>query len=350
VNYAVALSGGVDSAVAAALLQEAGHTLTGIMMRIWDGPARAAAKHACYGPGEEAEIAAAESVCRALGIPFRVFDLSASFRAEVLEAIKAEYAAGVTPNPCILCNHALKAGLLPRAARNAGIDFDVLATGHYARVGCTDGRYHLRRAADARKDQTYFLYRLSREQLSRMAFPLGDMTKQEVRAAARRFALPVCEEPESQDFYDGELAELIGGWGDPGDIVNAAGAVLGRHDGLRRYTIGQRRGIGVASEAPLYLTGKDAAANRLIVGPREAAAVRRFRVERVVWSGADTLRPGDPLIVKLRSAHDGAEAIIVNAGAEYIEAELAGEADTAVPGQSAVFYRDDAVAAGGIIA
>lgn len=268
---AVGLSGGVDSAVAAALLTQEGYEVVGLTMKIWSGAVRIreGAKHACYGPGEEEDVAACESLCARLGIEYHAIDLAAEYEAHVLGYFTEEYRRGRTPNPCVVCNKELKFGFLLERAKASGIAFDLFATGHYARIAERDGVFWLRVAAQAAKDQSYFLYRLPSDLLARVRFPLGDLSKDDVRARARALGLEVADKPESQDFIaGGDYSPLFADRPpESGDIVDETGTVVGRHRGLPYYTIGQRRGLGVSlGPDPLYVLRLDGEANRVVVG------------------------------------------------------------------------------------
>jgi tRNA-uridine 2-sulfurtransferase len=282
-TVAVGLSGGVDSSVAAATLLARGFRVIGLTMTTGDlglpfpDQADPQARNACIGPGEEEDIAACERLCAHLGIEYRAFDASEEFRSLVLDYFRDEYRSGRTPNPCVVCNSELKFKLLLEKARLSGLAFDFFATGHYARIEARDGVARLRAAACAAKDQSYFLYRLGAELLSRTLFPLGEMRKDEVREAARRLGLEAADKPDSQDFIAGGDFSPV--FADdppkPGDIVDRAGRVLGRHRGLPYYTVGQRRGLGVSAPgegsdpSPLYVLSIEAEGNRVVVGPNE---------------------------------------------------------------------------------
>ena len=271
-KIAVGLSGGVDSSVAAAMLAREGHEVVGVTMKLWrEGRYEGGGcRDACFGPGEAEDIARAERICRALGIEYRVFDCADEYERIVLSSFRADYLAGRTPNPCVLCNPLVKFGI-PDAARAAGLSFDAFATGHYARTDRAGpgGRVRLLRAAESARDQSYFLHRLSQEQLAGVLFPLGAMRKSEVRAFARARGLDaVAAKPDSQDFYSGDTAELIGAEDRPGDIVDETGRVLGRHTGHWKVTVGQRKGVGLSGTGePLYVVAVDACRNRIVVGP-----------------------------------------------------------------------------------
>jgi len=279
-TVAVGLSGGVDSAVAAALLLDQGYSVLGLTMKIWSGAISlpAGAKDGCYGPNEAQDVEACEELCRKLGIEYRALDLCVEYEHHVLDYFRAEYLAGRTPNPCIICNNELKFGFLTERAQALGLNFEYFATGHYARIGKDGaGRSRLRTALDQGKDQSYFLYRLSEEKLGRVLFPLGELSKSQVREIARRLGLDVADKPESQDFVaGGDYSPLFAGSEiASGDIVDAAGRTLGRHRGLPYYTIGQRKGLGIGASASaasgdceaLYVIALDPGKNQVVVGP-----------------------------------------------------------------------------------
>ncbi len=357
-KIAVGMSGGVDSSVAALLLKAAGHEVFGITMKLWpDGagqrpaPAVRSGRNACFGPDEAEDIEMARLVCGRLGIPFHVFDCSDGYEDLVLRDFRDEYRRGRTPNPCVRCNQAVKFGLLPRLAEASGLDFDHFATGHYARVerDAGSGRFLLKKGSDERKDQSYFLYRLSGEQLARAMFPLGAYTKDRVRRMAEEAGLPVKDKKDSQDFYCGDLDDILGPGAEEGDIVDRRGTVLGRHRGVRRYTIGQRRGLGLSSAVPLYVTGIDAAANRLVVGPEDETFSRSCTASDCRWIACDG--PGDGLEaeVKVRSSSRPVGAAISRLDGGRVRVVFSESLPAVTPGQSAVFYRGDIVLGGGVI-
>ncbi len=351
-KVAVGMSGGVDSSVAALILLRAGHEVSGVLMKLWPGPeAPAPVKSACYGPDEAADIRAAEEVCARLGIRLRIVDCSRDYEEIVLRYVREGYAAGTTPNPCVRCNQLVKFGLLPEIARASGLLFERFATGHYARVEWDEprGRFLLKRAADAAKDQSYFLYRLGQAQLAAVLFPLGELTKARVREIAREADLPVHDRKESQDFYGGDLGDIVGPGAGDGDIVDRDGRVLGRHRGVPHYTIGQRKGLGIASPVPLYVIGIDAARNRLVVGPESETLRRSAVVHDCVWGLFESLAAPAEVLVKVRSG-----GRLVPASISPLEGgcrvDFAEPVSAVAPGQSAVFYGGDTVIGGGVIA
>jgi len=350
-KIAVGMSGGVDSSVAALLLKNAGNEVYGITMKIWNGrPESGNSRHACYGPGEEDEIALAASVCGFLGIPHFVYDCAADYHSTVIEYFKKEYLAGRTPNPCVICNEKIKFGLLPMIAKKH-FSFDKFATGHYAAVehDFSTGRYLLKKARDIAKDQTYFLHRLSREQLSSLVLPLSGYSKDEVRQLAAEYALPSAEYPESQDFYDGDYREIISNEDLPGEIVDTRGKVLGRHRGLWNFTVGQRKGIGIAYREPLYVVNLDSTRNRVIVGPRRATLSDSFYVTETNWISIDNVTSEIHASVKTRSSQQEVPCSIIPAGHSSVRVEIKEPLQGIAAGQSAVFYDGDAVLGGGII-
>ncbi len=345
-KVAVGLSGGVDSAVAALLLKKAGHEVVGVTMKLWrEGVFKGGSRDACFGPGEADDIAAAESFAKRIGIDYRVFDCSEEYMRSVLDYFKTEREAGRTPNPCVVCNRRLKFGMLPEVAARE-LDFERFATGHYARLVSIRGRLAVARAADVRKDQSYFLWGLSQEQLSRVMFPLGDLTKGEVREIAREEGLPMAEKSDSQDFYSGDCNELVGAKDVQGDIVSISGKVLGHHSGFWHYTIGQRQGIGIAAPEPLYVVGISKARNEVVVGTRAEAVSRDLHVKDVNWMAAE---PTDGKIegaVKIRSTGTPIGPAVFERGAMHVEEGLFGVA----PGQSAVLYAPTGeILCGGVI-
>ena len=351
-KVAVGLSGGVDSSVAAALLQKKGHAVCGITMEIYDGSIdlQASAKHACYGPGEKEDVESAAAICEKLKIPFQTIDLRQEYKNQVIEYFRNEYLEGKTPNPCVVCNQKLKFGFLLEKARQSGLDFDYFATGHYARIVKTDNRFLLKRAADRSKDQTYFLYGLTPQQLKRTLFPLGDHTKEQVRKMARSLELETADREESQDFIDGGDYSILFAQDEikAGEIVDENGQVLGKHRGIIHYTIGQRRGLGIASHQPLYVSGIDAANNRLVVSHQEHRSKGLVATELNLIAVECIDQPLEAQ-VKIRLRHREADATVYPPDDNQTKIIFKKPQMSVTPGQSAVIYSDDTVVGGGII-
>jgi len=350
----VGMSGGVDSSVAACLLKEAGHDVIGVTMSIWDKTrhySESLRKDACFSPHEEEDIAEAKSVCALLGIPHHVVDCSEEYKKMVLANFKSEYLAGRTPNPCVKCNATIKFGVLPESAAARGIVFDKFATGHYARLSFNEDlqRYQLRRAVDLKKDQSYFIYRLSQEQLAKILLPLGGFDKESVREIARKYGLKVSEKPDSQDFYTGDINDILEQKPRVGNFVDKNGRVLGHHNGIWNYTIGQRRGLGISADRPLYVLGLDKDKNEVLVGYAEEGMKCALSAIDLVWQSVAPLTEKSAVRVKVRSAQDPVAAEFEPNGdgciVRFFEKQKA-----IAPGQSVVFYDDDDfVLGGGII-
>ncbi len=346
----VAMSGGVDSSVAACLLLEQGFEVVGAHMNLvhLEG-----VEHGCCGPAARADAAA---VARIAGFPFEIVDLSAAFDAAVVEDFVAEHGAGRTPNPCARCNGEIKFGAFLRRADELGIDH--VATGHYVRrVHGDDGRWHLHRGADAGKDQSYMLHMLGQEQLARSLFPVGGLPKAETRRLAERFGLPVAAKPDSQELCfapSGDAGAFVRSVAPAlvragGQLVDPQGAALADHDGTFAFTVGQRRGLGVALGEPAYVIALDAPANRVVVGPKELLARRGLVADRASWIAGG--HPSDgPFEAEVRiRSHGDDVAAVVEPTADGFRARFRERQRAVAPGQSAVVYRGDEVLGGGRI-
>ena len=352
-KIAVGLSGGVDSAVTAYLLQQAGHEVIGATMKIWDGRNLPGQKEttgagSCYGPEEEVDIRDAQALCKLLGLPYHVIDCSRQYNDIVLRYFEDEYRVGRTPNPCVKCNEKVKFDLLPQLLEKSGIFFNYFATGHYARIDFDRvlARYLLKKGVDQRKDQSYFLYRLSQKQLSKIMFPLGGYTKEKVRAIARQAGLPMHDKEESQDFCSGDYTKVLSMPNKPGNFVDPKGRILGQHTGIWNFTIGQRKGTKVAGGIPLYVVSINAEKNEIVLGTRELLfAQGLLAADLNIIAG----KMPENAFVKTRSTSEAVPCSIGYDGAElnivFAEPQLA-----ITPGQSAVVYSGDVVVGGGIIA
>ena len=340
----VAMSGGVDSSATAALLKAEGYDVVGITLQLYDHGAATHRKGACCA-GQD--IHDARDVAARIGIPHYVLDYESRFRESVIESFAESYVHGETPVPCIECNRSIKFRDLLSTARELGAK--ALATGHYvASRRLADGSRALVCAADADRDQSYFLFATTQDQLADVRFPLGDMTKAETRELARRFGLSVADKHDSQDIcfvptgrYTDVIERLKPNAMEPGDIVDLEGRVLGRHQGIVGFTIGQRRGLGIAASAPLYVVHLDAETRRVVVGPREALNVRKIALRDVNWIGGGDLDraigDGLELFVKVRSTRPAQPAWLRRVGATY-EVELVDGEEGVSPGQACVFY------------
>jgi tRNA-specific 2-thiouridylase len=364
-TIAVAMSGGVDSSTVAAMLRADGHTIIGLTMQLWNQ--RRLAGHEGMPESVQGrccsldDVYDARRVAEHIGIPYYVVNHEERFEREVVRPFVAEYLSGRTPIPCSLCNNHLKFDQLLVVARQIGAER--VATGHYARVTYDDtcGRWLLRRPADKSKDQTYFLFGLIQEQLSRTLFPLGDMTKPQVRDLARAHGLVSAEKPDSQEicfvpggdykrFIDAYLADQGEALPDTaGELVTTSGEVIGEHPGIHNFTVGQRKGLGVATGSPLYVIQISGANKQVIVGGEENLYSRTLRACRVNLIAVDDLPEPMRVTVKIRHRHEPALALIEKSDNDEILVTFDEPQRAITPGQAAVFYDGDTVVGGGWI-
>jgi tRNA-specific 2-thiouridylase len=348
----IGMSGGVDSSAAAALLLEQGYDVVGITLKLWPQDCVSRAEDKCCGPQA---VTDARSVCHKLGIPYYLIDEADAFQKQVIHYFAEEYKAGRTPNPCVMCNEKLKFGALLDRAKQLGGDY--IATGHFARVETReDGRVLLRKGFDPRKDQSYFLFSLRQHQLARSLFPLGEKTKQDTRQVARECALKTADKEESMEIcfvpdnnYGKFLSDAKLAQKHQGEIVNMQGQVLGHHDGIEFYTIGQRKGLKISSPKPLYVVELDAANNRVIVGDDSDLDRSEFTVRNCNWIPFDEPPAQIEVSAKIRYNHPGTPATVtpLPRGEAKVTLQIPQRAIT--PGQACVFYDGDLVVGGGWI-
>ena len=353
----VGMSGGVDSSATAALLLEQGFDVIGVTLKLWPQDCVNRAEDKCCGPQA---VMDARSVSARLGIPYYLVDESGLFQQKVIQYFADEYRAGRTPNPCVMCNQHLKFGVLLDRARQLGCDR--IATGHFARLehNSSTGHVQLLRGRDSRKDQSYFLFSLRQDQLSRSLFPLGELTKSDTREVARSCSLRTADKEESMEICfvpdrdygkflrDSQLAQSH-----KGDVVDIHGRKLGEHEGIEFYTIGQRRGLGIASSQPLYVVELDAEQNRVVVGDETQLNRDQFRILNCNWITPELIRgevSSFECLAKIRYNHPGAPAVISPGPGGTAEVRLVEPARAVTPGQACVLYDGDRVLGGGWIA
>ena len=351
-RVAIAMSGGVDSSVAAVLLKEQGHEVIGLHMKLYHGQENETHPKSCCSLDEAID---ARAVCHRLNIPFYVLDYQKEFRESVINYFVEEYSRGNTPNPCVMCNKKIKSNLLLKKADE--LDCDYLATGHYARIRFNPlyRRLQLIRPQDLRKDQTYFLHSMPADELHRLMFPLAEFIKSEVRKIAGKLNLSTAIKPDSQEicfvpkdyriFLKQELNEAL----EPGEFISVSGTVLGEHRGLPFYTIGQRRGLGISDSTPYYVVKIDKRNNRIILGKDEDLFSKTIFVSGVNWLSIPP--PKGPLHVttKLRYSHHGIAASVFPESDNKVQLELDEPERAVTPGQAAVFYQDEILLGGGRI-
>jgi len=363
------MSGGVDSSATAALLLEQGYEVIGVTLKLWPQDCVNRAEDKCCGPQA---VTDARAVCHTLGIPYYLIDEAAEFQKHVIQYFADEYKAGRTPNPCVMCNQNLKFGRLIDRANQLGADF--IATGHFARIerpltpalspGGGEGvrrtsegaRYLLKRGRDLKKDQSYFLFSLRQDQLARALFPLGEKTKSDTRAVARHCRLKTADKKESMEICfvpDNEYGKFLQqarlAQKHRGEIVDLHGHVLGHHDGIEFFTIGQRRGLGISTPKPVYVVELDAENNRVVVSDESALDRDEFTATNCNWIPFDQLTGSIEVTVKIRYNHPGTPATVTPTGNGSVKVKLHTAQRAITPGQAAVFYQDDLVLGGGWI-
>lgn len=347
----VGMSGGVDSSVAALILKEAGHEVIGATMTIWDESEtfKKLTSKGCFSSHEE-DIAQAKSICQNLDIPHIVVNCTEEFKKIVLQNFRSEYLSGRTPNPCVVCNQKIKFSVLPEVAKKRGIIFDKFATGHYARLqqNHQTGMYQILRGADYKKDQSYFLYRLNQEQLSQIILPLGDMEKSQIRELAQKAGLEVSDKPDSQDFYSGDLNDILQFAPKQGNFINKNGKILGHHQGYWKYTIGQRRGLGISADRPLYITNIDKEKNEITLGYAEDCIQSSLIASDFVWH---IPLPSENLHcqARIRSSQQPCDVIVNISENNNVKVTFLSPQSAITSGQSVVLNDGDTILGGGII-
>ena len=351
-RVAMAMSGGVDSSVAAVLLKEQGHEVIGLHMKLYHGPENETRPKSCCSLDEAIDARAA---CHRLNIPFYVLDCQKEFRESVIDYFVEEYSRGNTPNPCVMCNKEIKSNLLLKKVDE--LDCDYLATGHYAKIRFNPliRRQQLMRPQDLRKDQTYFLHSIPGDDLHRLMFPLADIIKPEVRKIARKLNLSAANKPDSQEIcfvpkdYRNFLKQELNEVPEHGEFISVSGEVLGEHLGLPFYTIGQRRGLGLSDSTPYYVVKIDKVKNRIVLGKEEDLYSKTIFVSRVNWLSISPPKEQLHVTAKLRYSHQGVTASVFPESDNKVRLELDVPERAVTPGQAAVFYQDEILLGGGWI-
>ncbi len=355
-KVAVAMSGGVDSSVAAAILKEEGYQVIGVTMQIWPSVKQAGGADRFGGCCGISAVEDAKKVAYKLGILHYVMNFRDIFTQQVIADFCREYSLGRTPNPCIRCNQYIKFDALLERAKEMGADFVV--TGHYARIGRDEskGRYLLKKGVDRRKDQSYVLYPLTQEQLRHTLLPIGNFTKTRVREIAGELGLPVATKLESQEICfipDNDYPKFVKGHipeaAKPGPILDKKGTILGEHRGILFYTVGQRKRLGISAKEPLYVTAIDRERNAILVGSKQEIYSSEFIASRLNWIAIDKLRQPLPIRAKIRYLHQEAEAVVTPLGEDQVQVKFYEPQSAVTPGQAVVFYDGDTVVGGGVI-
>ncbi len=350
-KVAVAMSGGVDSSVTAYLLKEAGYEVIGITMDLLELGCEIEQSDICCSLQAFED---AKDVADRLGIKHYIIDCKAEFEQRVINFFVDEYLSGSTPNPCVVCNPMIKFGLLLDRARQLGVEY--LATGHYARIEQKDARFVIRKGVDSTKDQSYFLYRLTQEQLSKAIMPLGNYQKADVRKIAEQLGLKTAAKSESQEIcfipqnnYQEFIRQRAANRLVPGDILNNDGNIIGRHEGIAFYTIGQRRGLGIAVGKPIYVIRIDSGKNAVVVGDKDLLYSQHLTAKSMNWVSVPGITSGLELMARIRYLHKETKAFVSPLEVDMVSVEFDEPQQAITPGQSVVFYRDDEVVGGGII-
>lgn len=353
---AVGMSGGVDSTMAAYLLKKQGYEVIGLTMSIYDKAVGLPDnnKSGCYGPGEERDLKEAKKACEKIGIKHYVVDLKEQYKSNVVNYFCNSYLEGNTPNPCVACNTKIKFGALIEEAKKSGIKFDYFATGHYVRIDKKDNRYFLKKGLDPKKDQSYFLHRLSQEQLSSLIFPIGEYVKSDLKNIAIECGFEeYAKKDESQDFIESDNYSVLFDEKDikPGDIVNVKGKIVGKHNGIVNYTVGQRKGLDLGgSNEILYVINIDVDSNTIIVGSKEYLYCNGLIAKDMNWMYFDSIdHEINNLQCKVRLSSETIDCSIIPLGKKEIKVIFKEPQISVKPGQSVVIYDNDIVLGGGVI-
>lgn len=350
-KIAVGMSAGVDSTTTAKLLKEQGNEVFGVTMLLWDGDERAPLAGSCYGPYQNKVVEECKKYAAQIGIDYYAFNVSELFQKKVIDYVKDSYKKGLTPNPCIMCNREIKFMALFDAIEKSGLTFDKFATGHYAgvRYDEEEKRYILLRGKNHIKDQSYFLYRLTQEQLSKIMFPMYEMTKEETRSLAREYNLiDVAEKNDSQDFFAGEYHRLFDEDLE-GNIVHIeTNEILGKHNGIWHYTVGQRKGLGIAYKEPLFIISLDSKTNTVYVGNKNHTIIDKVTIYDINWI-VNKREKEFTALVKTRSAHKGTMANVVPIDDNRIDIHFLEPTGIVAKGQSCVCYDGEITLCGGIV-